>query len=47
MECLVTAYACSVMPDIDPLEFRYGQLLAVSITLAIVVAARAFVLALR
>ncbi|MCC8936591.1 hypothetical protein H8A99_08800 [Bradyrhizobium sp. Arg68] len=47
MECFVTAYACSVMPDIDPLEFRYGQLLTVSITLTVVVAARAFILVLR
>jgi hypothetical protein len=36
--CLWTAYALSLMPDIDLDDFRYGQLLTLAIALALAIA---------
>jgi hypothetical protein len=45
--CLWTAYELSLMPDIDLDDFRYGQLLALAITLAFAAASYSLVLAFR
>ena len=42
--CLWTVYALSLMPDVDLDDFRYGQLLALAIALALTVTSYSVVL---